>query len=105
MAGAFLIALSLTGLGCQNKIPNMNDVPPVFSATAASPSDVAYGAYPTPTYSGYFQRSYGDDVADVYPTHWDAVHATIWSFVIGRDPQVPTAAEIESSVYANTGGH
>jgi hypothetical protein len=113
MQAAFVVAIALTGLGVQNKSNDLSDVPPVYSSSdepvhSAIDSAITnpYPRYTTPSsYSGYYQRSYGDDVSDVYPTHWDALHATLYSFVWGHDPDVPTVAEIEASVYGDYSAH
>jgi hypothetical protein len=116
MQAAFVLAFALTGLGCQNKSNELSDGPPVFSAaepSAPNPDSGAVGTtvpnpyprYTTPSsYSGYYRRNVNDDVSDVYPTHWDAVRSTLCSFVIGRDPEVTTTAEIEASVYGDYPG-
>jgi hypothetical protein len=105
MQASFIVAIALTGLGCQNKSDELSDVPPVFSSLNGSEVN-AYPRYTTPSsYSGYYQRSVGDDASDVYPTHWDAMRATLCSFVLGRDPGVTTVAEIEASVYGDYPAH
>ena len=105
MQGAIVTAIALIGLGCQNKSDDVSGLQPVYSATATTYAN-PYPTYTVPSsYSGYYQRSYSDDVSDVYPTHWDAVSATLCSFVLGRDPGVVTVREIEASVYGDGGGH
>lgn len=105
MQTAFVMAIALTGLGCQNKTQDLSDYPPTYSAIGTTePSP--YPRYTTPSsYSGYYQRTYSNDVSDVYPTRWDAMRSTLCSFVIGRDPEVTTVAEIEASVYGDYPGH
>jgi hypothetical protein len=101
MQAAIVVAIALTGLGCQNKEDESNDIPPVFSSindTEATP----YPQYTSASsYSGFYPRNFSDDVSDVYPTHWDAMRATFCSFFLGRDPDVITTAEIEASVYGD----
>jgi hypothetical protein len=101
MQAALVITVALAGLGCQNKPSDLSDVPPVYDAIESVES-VPYPRYATPSsYSGYYPRTCENDVSDVYPTHWDALHATLVSFVLGRDPGVTTAAEIEASVFGD----
>jgi hypothetical protein len=133
MQAAFVIGIALAGLGCQNKTNDLSDVPPVFSSTGSTETkpdstetkpgtieakqDTAetkpggnmpdpYPRYTIPSsYSGTYQRSHNEDVSDVYPTHWDVMRSTLCSFVLGRDPELNTAAEIEASVYGDYPGN
>jgi hypothetical protein len=107
MQGATVLAIALTGLGCQNKSCDLSNPPPPYrsfgdSYTYTNP----YPHYTTPSYySGYDSRSYADNAWDPYPTHWDSLRSTLWSLVLGRDPDVATAREIEASVYGDSAGH
>lgn len=75
MHAAILLGIALTGLGCQNKSSDLSEVPPVYTSIG-TPGTNPYPSYAAPSsYSGYYQRSYGEDVSDVYPTHWDAMRA------------------------------
>jgi hypothetical protein len=101
MQGAIVMAIAVCGLGCQNKTSDVGDVTPVYRPIdsmnanpypeSSSPSSTSY----------YYQRSYNDYALNVYPTRWDAVRATICSFVLGHDPGVPTARDILASVYGD----
>jgi hypothetical protein len=105
MPGAVVMAIALTSLGCHNKSGDVSYLPPASSSIGSGYTN-PYPRYTTPSsYSGFYTRSFSDDVSDVYPTHWDAVRATLCSFVLGRDPGVATAREIEASVYGDDSGH
>jgi len=105
MQSAIVMAIAITGLGCQNKSLDLLDIPPVFSS-ADSHYTNPYPSYATPSsYSGYYSRTYGGPTFDPYPTHWDSLRSTLWSFVLGKDPEVNTPWEIEASVYGDSAGH
>lgn len=109
MQAAFVMAIALTGLGCQNKSTDLGDIPPVFTretqpvySSVETLGTHPYPSYASPSsYSGYYPRSYVDDISDVYPSHSDVLRATLCSFVLGRDPGVTTVREIEASVYGD----
>jgi hypothetical protein len=105
MQGAVVMAIALTSLGCHNKSDDVIEVPPLSSAIGSEYTN-PYPRYTTPSsYSGFYKRSYSDDVSDVYPTHWDAWRATLCSFVLGHDPGMPDVREIEASVYGDYSSH
>jgi hypothetical protein len=92
------MVISLSGLGCQNKPIEPGDVPPAISAMPVADRNPAPGPMNPRPYPSYYSR--GDGRYEVsYPTHWDAVRATVCSLVLGHDPGMPTAREIEESAF------
>ena len=98
MQGAIVMLMALSGLGCDNPSSHLDDLP-----TSGSPivsRDV--NPVPTPTTPLPYSRSYvpvsGDtEIADT--THSSVLRSTLYSFVLGHDPDVMTAREIEASAY------
>ena len=116
MQAAILMLVALTGLGCQNKPIDSTDPPAVLTPAPASPSQEAPAAETTaspspeappaettatpPPYPRYFPETYPDPEA-VYGDPLGILHATLYSFVFGHDPGIPSAHEIEASVLGN----
>ena len=103
MHGAVVMLVALTGLGCQNKPVDSTDLPAVLTPAPVSPSLEAPTAATTSTpapYPRYSLEAY-PDVEEMYRTHLGSLHATFYSFVFGHDPGIPSAHEIEASVYGN----
>jgi hypothetical protein len=101
MQGAIVMLMAMTGLGCQNKPVDSTDLPAVLSAAPASPSPETPAAATTetttpPPYPRYLFETFPDPEA-VYSDPLSAVHATLYSFVFGHDPGIPSAQEIEAS--------
>lgn len=99
MHGAILMLVTLTGLGCQNKPIDSTDLPAVLTATPESPAPEAPASATTatpPPYPRYSPETYFDPEA-LYSDHLSALHATLYSFVFGHDPGIPSAREIEAS--------
>jgi hypothetical protein len=98
MQGAFVMLMALSGLGCQNKISDSGELPAAVSPIVSPAVNPAASATTPPPYPQYFNIGSGDtETAD--PDHWEVLRSTLWSFVLGRDPDVMTAREIEASVY------
>jgi hypothetical protein len=106
----FVMMLALTGLGCHNKTSLVVDASPLTGYQVESPPSASDqgGAYSTSTYAGSFAPTpYPDVPSRIYSsnspprsTNWHAgLRSTLYSFVIGRDPDVTTVREIEASVY------
>ncbi len=73
--------------------------------TTAAPAGL-FQEYPDPLlFQTHYPRPSYDDTIDLYPTHGGAIHATIYSFFWGKDPNIPSAAEIEESVYGPGSDH
>jgi hypothetical protein len=107
MHGAILMLVALTGIGCQNKPVDSTDLPPVLTPAPASTSLEAPAAAATtspPPYPRYFGPTY-PDVEEMYSTHLGSLRATFYSFVFGHDPGIPSAAEIEASVFGDGPEH
>jgi hypothetical protein len=111
----FVMMLALAGLGCQNKSSVVVDAGPLTGSQveSAPPASDQRSGYSTRTYSGSFAPTpYPDIPSRLYTnnseprsTNWHAeLRSTLCSFVIGRDPDVSTAREIEASVYGMDSG-
>jgi hypothetical protein len=100
MHAAMLMIVVLAGLGSDNRCVIPNDGLSVYSAEL-SPYNNPYPSLNTPSsYSGYYSRP-GQYESPDYMSHAGVIHSTLWSFLLGRDRDVATAAEIEASVYGN----
>ena len=91
--------VALSGLGCQNKTADQVDLPTVLSP----PRRLARQSWPhagttPPPYPRYYPEN-SPDVEEMYSNHWSSFHATLYSFVFGHDPGIPSAREIEESVF------
>jgi len=106
MQGAVVMVIALSGLGCNNKSCDVSNAPPGCRSTGCACTN-AYAGYAAPSsHSGYDSRSYRGDDSPAYTSHVGLLRGTIYSFVFGHDPDVPTAREIEESVYGRSGsGH
>ena len=103
MQGAIVMLMALSGLGCQNRSNDVGDAP-TASTTVVTPSVDPIPGYTTPPpYPRYFPEN-DSNVEWGYRTPWDAMRATFCSFFLGRDPDVPTAREIEASVFGYGSG-
>jgi hypothetical protein len=98
MQGAVVMLMALSGLGCQNKISDSGEIPAVVSPIVSPVANPAPVATTPPAYPQYLVPGSGDtETADT--THWGVLRSTLCSFVLGHDPDVTTAREIEQSVY------
>jgi hypothetical protein len=108
MQATVLMLIALGGLGCQNAAGDLPPFLPVAAETAAPPPSVET---PPPTYNrvpagyphGTACPSLMDDVADD-ESFGRCLRNTICSFFIGRDPDVPTARQIEAASHASSYG-
>jgi hypothetical protein len=105
MQGAIVMAIALAGLGCQNKSCDDGGAPLSYMSIDGAATNPYPTFTPPSAPSGLYKRIYNDDISDVYPTHWDAIRSTIWSFVLGHDPGMVSAREIEVAVYGDDSGH
>ncbi len=106
MQASLVMLIALGGLGCQNPASNLPPIPAV-AAESAAPSSAYAPAYipPATAYTAYAgSPAISDDVrGDDSFRH--CVRSTIWSFVLGRDPDVASARQIEEAYYAGRYGH
>jgi hypothetical protein len=111
----FVMMLAITGLGCQNKANSVMDPLPLISSEVDSSPLPTYqgGGYSASTHSGSFTpTAYPEIPSRIYASDlprrsidWHAgFRSTLWSFVLGRDPDVITVREIEASVYGPSPG-
>jgi hypothetical protein len=105
MQATVVLLVALSGLGCHNKTCEVIDVQPTSSSYGGGNSSL-YSSHDTPLpcpandggpNSGYDpsqQAGFGGVLLD-----------TLYSFVYGRSPGVPSVREIEASVYGYRAGH
>jgi hypothetical protein len=97
MSHAFVVLVALTGLGCQNKTGDSSDLPAAVIAPPVSPSPAVPSAGESPQpYSRYEFETYPDPEA-MYSTRLGRIGSTLYSFLFGRDPGIPSQREIEES--------
>jgi hypothetical protein len=112
---AFVMMLALTGLGCQNKTSVAVDASPLpgYQVESPPPAIEQGGGNSMSTYSGSFAPTpYPEIPSRIYTRpedprspNWHAeLRTTLYSFVIGHDPDVATAREIEASIYGVDSG-
>src|SRR5262249_44881168 len=102
MQGSVVMLIALSGLGCEHKSCDVLQAPPTVDGRYGAHAD-----YPTLAPSGHpayapLHYSGGDASGD---SHRGSLRATLWSFVLGRDPDVPTAREIEATFSSGGYGH
>jgi hypothetical protein len=113
---SMVMIIALAGLGCENKPTSASEPPALPDYQVVSP--------PIPSFqeSGYSadgsSNSFSPTPYPEIPSHlytlntqprivdWHAeMRSTLWSFVLGHDPDVSNVREIESSVYGVNYGH
>jgi hypothetical protein len=101
MQTTVVMVLALSGLGCQNKGCEVFATPPVVNRGYDS-NVPAWSGVPSghPTFSG---STCGVGDSSDYPG--GRLRSTLWSFVLGRDPEVPSARELECSFYSGRDGY
>ena len=105
MSYTFVMLVALNGLGCQNKPGDSGDLPVVLNPAPASPSPAALsGGTSPPPYPRYYPEIFPDFDA-MYGTRCSRMRATLYSFVFGHDPGIPSAEEIEASVSGYRNGY
>jgi hypothetical protein len=97
MHGAIVILMALGGLGCHNKDCQAFPTPQVWhqpgvQACTTLPSSWGHPSWPASqgTYIDSTDHSMGGG-------SW---RGTLWSFIIGHDPDVPTVRDIEARLQA-----
>jgi hypothetical protein len=70
--------------------------PEASSAGMATSPEAPAASTTPPPYPRYFTEPYSDPEA-LYSTPSGCLYATLYSFVWGKDPGIPSAAEIEAS--------
>jgi hypothetical protein len=103
MHGTVVLLMTLSGLGSHNKGCNVFQAPPtpivssgqcVANLSTYPAVAPAYPIGPASTPGGCDTSGYSGG----------GLRSTLFSFVLGRDPDVPTARDIEASVYAGYHG-
>jgi hypothetical protein len=104
MHGAMVMLLALSGLGCQNKDCNASPAPQApFCAGVQSSANVWPGPITSSGYPAWGALPDTSDDSSGYSCR-DALRSTLWSFVLGHDPDVLTAREIEATFYSGSSG-
>jgi hypothetical protein len=95
MHGTVVTLIALSGLGCDHKSCAVSQAPPALYAGYGAQGD-GYAFAPTP-YPAYTPS----DHTCGSPGHSGySLRSTLCSFVLGRDPDVPTARDIEATFYS-----
>ncbi len=103
-----VMVIAFSGLGCHNKGCDGSCGTSSYYASGQSvtnlyPSAVAPSGHPAHSYGNYG----GCDTSG--SSFRDNLHSTLYSFVFGHDPDVPTVREIEASLesggYGYSGGY
>jgi hypothetical protein len=104
MQSAIVIVIALSGIGCHNKCSDVSNSAPACNTIGGIDAN-SYPSFHAPSsYCGWHSMSEsGYDSS--HAGHQGAWRSTIWSFVLGRDPDVATAREIEESVFGRSPGH
>jgi hypothetical protein len=96
MLGSVVLLTALCGWGCHNKACDAYAAaPPMVSGQSVALMDTGWRASsvrPAYTASSFGCLEGGDDQGGT-------LRGTLWSFILGRDPDVPTVRDIEASVY------
>jgi len=101
MQGAMVILIALSGLGCQNRAVDAGNPPAPPSPIVSSEVDPFPSNAIPPPYPSYYPV--GDpNSADI--TRQGALRKTLWSFFLGRDPEVRTPREIEAEIFGYGNG-
>ncbi|MGP0065370.1 MAG: hypothetical protein ACLQGP_17430 [Isosphaeraceae bacterium] len=99
MQVSFVMLMALSGLGCQNKGCEASPSPQTYHGSGQYTANVYPGSMAPSGYPAYGPGGYRIGHPEDYDFH-GAVRSTLWSFVIGRDPDVASAREIEETFYA-----
>jgi len=111
MSGCIVMAIALAGLGGHNQPGTLTPLPSSPDAlvgTVTSSDSLHFTPY---SYSGYYARAGAYEARRAgyefpeYMSPWGTIRSTLWSLILGRDPDVPTPAEIDASVYGNAPSH
>ena len=104
MTFGIVMVMAFSGLGCHNVDREVSSATLGYHATAQSETTVYTSAVaPSAQYQHHHHHSaysgshsLGDGADDM--EFGRRVHSTLYSFVFGHDPDVPTVKEIESSL-------
>jgi hypothetical protein len=99
MQMSVVMVMALSGLGCQNKGCDVSPTPQTCYTSSPCALNAYPGSFAPSGYPVYAPSRYGRDNASDYTFH-SSVRSTLWSFVLGRDPDVASASEIEATFYS-----
>ncbi len=99
MQSGIVIAIVLSGIGCHNECPDASPAAPAFSTIGGAQAQVFPNDYTPSLYSGWHSMGDSGFESSAYASQRGVWRLTIWSFVLGHDPGMATAREIEESVF------
>jgi hypothetical protein len=104
MQATVVMLIALGGLGCQNPASDLPPLPPVTAGPAEAAGEAPASALAPTPYPSYVANPVitGDIPED--DSFRGCLRDTFCSFFIGRDPDVPTARQIEAAYYAGQYG-
>lgn len=113
MQATVILMIAFSGLGCQNPEVDIIPIPPNLVRPAPAGREIVGAPAPRPGQPSTtpieesgpslmpspYQAGNPDFCEDpgAHVTFRDALRDTLWSFVIGRSPDVPSAQEIEAA--------
>ena len=97
-----VMVIAFSGLGCYNKGCDGSCGTTSYYASGQSMTNVYQSSVAHWGHGASSSGSYrGCDTSDY--SHREALRSTLWNFVLGHDPDVPTVREIEASI--DSGGY
>src|SRR5579871_3883865 len=105
MQSAFVIAIVLSGIGCHNKCSDATNAAPLLGEVVSIDVGPFPARHSAPINYGWSSVTSGGYDSSACSNHQAVWRSTLWSFVLGRDPGMPTAREIEESVFGPSPGH
>jgi hypothetical protein len=99
MHASVVMVMALSGLGCQNKDCAPSPIPRIYYGSSQYTTNAYPGIVGQPAYTAYGPGGYRIGHPEDYTFH-GAVRSTLWSFVLGRDPDVASVREIEATFYS-----
>ena len=99
MQVSVVMLMAISGLGCQNKGCDASPTPQTCYTSSQCATNAYPGSFAPSGYPAYAPGSYGVATPLDYTAH-GAVRSTLWSFVLGRDPDVASVREIEATFYS-----
>jgi len=94
-----VMVMALSGLGCQNKGCDPVPTPQISYVGSPCASNVYPGSTASTGYPAYASGGNGVATPLDYTFH-GSVRSTLWSFILGRDPDVASVREIEATFYS-----
>jgi hypothetical protein len=96
MQVSVMMVMALSGLGCQNKECEVFPTPQISHASSSCATNMHPGSAAPSGYPAYAPGGYGVTTPLDYTVH-GAMRSTLWSFILGRDPDVASVRDIEAT--------